>query len=323
MIDHALTVRPRRERGRQRIVGITLHRAFQQVQRVRIALGVERKHAGHRPQRHVVRAQIGLRFAAGALDFGKAQAWLHRRDDLGGQMLVDSGVVTKRAIGTMRRQMTAGFGVDQPEGQACFPVRSADGADQMIARRAGLPDDSGAGPRQSDRKLIGDAVRDVAVFRAGVDRAQRHGRPIAAWESKTTASMSVHRRRRPAASRSATAFRQNGGDTRSENRPQCGNPQRRATSITLASGMPCSKSRRAFSNRTSRRAARGVLPRNSRNCRCSVRLDSPAVSASSVTVQSRPTFVRIASSARRTPRGSRGVLEALLGHAFMEDSPAI
>ena len=104
-----------------------------------------------------------------------------------------------------------------------------------------------------------------------------------------------------------------------ENRPQCGNPQRWATSITLASGMPCSSSRRAVSNRMSRSAARGVLPRNSRNCRCSVRLDRPAASASSITLQSRPTFARIASSARRTPRGSKGVLEAPLGRAFMED----
>ena len=54
----------------------------------------------------------------------------------------------------------------------------------MVARRAGLPDHGGAGPRQGDRKLIGDAVRYVAVFRAGVDRAQRDGGPIAAWNGK-------------------------------------------------------------------------------------------------------------------------------------------
>jgi hypothetical protein len=41
-------------------------------------------------------------------------------------MLVESGVVTKRTIGTVRRQVTAGFGVDQPERQARLPVRSAD-----------------------------------------------------------------------------------------------------------------------------------------------------------------------------------------------------
>ena len=40
-------------------------------------------------------------------------------------------------------------------------------------------------------------------------------------------------------------------------------------------------------------------------------------------VESRPTFVRIASSARRTPRGSKDGLEALLGSAFIEDAPAI
>jgi hypothetical protein len=103
MIDHALTIRPRRECGRQRIVGIELHRAFKQVQRMGVALGIERKHAGHRPQRYVVRAQIGFRLAAGAIDFREAQAWLHRRDDFGGQMLVDNSLVIERAIGTVRR----------------------------------------------------------------------------------------------------------------------------------------------------------------------------------------------------------------------------
>ena len=83
-----------------------------------IALGIERKDVGHRPQRQVVRTQIGLRLAAGAIDFRKAQAWLHRRDDLGGEMFVEDGVIAKRAIGAMRRQMTAGFGIDQPESQA-------------------------------------------------------------------------------------------------------------------------------------------------------------------------------------------------------------
>ena len=180
MIDHALTIRPRRQRGRQRIVGVVLHGALQQVQRVRIALGVKRKHVGHGPQRHVVRAQIGRRLAAGAIDFRKPQAWLHRRDDLVAKMLVERGIVTERAVGAVRGQMAAGFRIDQAERQPRLPVRSADGADQLITRRAGLPHHGGAGPRQGDRKLIGDAVRDVAVFRAGVDRAQRHGGPVAA-----------------------------------------------------------------------------------------------------------------------------------------------
>ena len=112
------------------MVGVALHRPFEQVQRVRIAFGIERKNEGHRPQRQVVRTQIGVRLAAGAIDFRQAQAWLHRRDDFGGEMLVGGGVISKRAIGPMRGQMTAGFGIDQPEGQACLPIRSADGADR-------------------------------------------------------------------------------------------------------------------------------------------------------------------------------------------------
>ena len=69
----------------------------------------------------------------------EAQAWLHRRDDPGGEMLVERRVVTKGTIGTVCRQMTAGFGIDQPERQARLPVHSADRADQMVARCARLP----------------------------------------------------------------------------------------------------------------------------------------------------------------------------------------
>ena len=49
MIDDALRVRPRGERGRQRMVGVELHRAFQQVEGARIAAGIERQNAGHGP----------------------------------------------------------------------------------------------------------------------------------------------------------------------------------------------------------------------------------------------------------------------------------
>jgi len=63
-------------------------------------------------------AQIGVRLAAGPIDFRQAQAWLQRRDDSGSEMLV----APERAIAAMRRQMTAGFRIDQPEGQACLPV---------------------------------------------------------------------------------------------------------------------------------------------------------------------------------------------------------
>ena len=112
------------------MVGIARHRAFQQVQRMGVALGIERKHLRHRPQRQVMRTEIGIRLAAGAIDFRKAQAWLHRRDDPGGEMFVEDGVIAKRAIGAMRRQMAAGFGVDQTESQAGLPARSADRADQ-------------------------------------------------------------------------------------------------------------------------------------------------------------------------------------------------
>ena len=191
MIDDALRVGPGGHRGGQRMVGIALDRTFQQVQRVRVAVGIERENTGHRPQRQIVRAQIGVRLAAGAIDLGEAQARLQGSDDLGGQLLVERSVVAERAVATMRRQMPAGFGVDQPEGEACLLVGFPDGAGQTVGRRAGSIGNGHAGPHQGGRELIREAAREVGVLRAGVDRIQRDGWPVAAGDYKRR-----HRRQR-------------------------------------------------------------------------------------------------------------------------------
>jgi len=58
---------------------------------------------GIAPQRQVVRAQIDVRLAAGAIDFRQAQARLQRRDDSGSKMLAGSSVISECAVATMRR----------------------------------------------------------------------------------------------------------------------------------------------------------------------------------------------------------------------------
>ena len=86
MIDDALDVRPGGERRRQGMVGIAIHRLFQELEGAGIAARIERKNAGHGPEREVVRAELAVRLLLGAVDLGQAQAGLNRRGDSGGEM---------------------------------------------------------------------------------------------------------------------------------------------------------------------------------------------------------------------------------------------
>ena len=73
MIDDALDVRPGGERGRQCMVGVERHRAFEQVERARISLGIERQNTGHSPEGLVVRAELAVGRLLGTIDLGEAQ----------------------------------------------------------------------------------------------------------------------------------------------------------------------------------------------------------------------------------------------------------
>ena len=88
MVDDTLNMRPGGKRGRERMVRIPFHRAIEQFERAGIAVGIEREHAGHRPQREVVRAEVGRRLAQRVIDLGQPQAWLQRRRDPGREMLL-------------------------------------------------------------------------------------------------------------------------------------------------------------------------------------------------------------------------------------------
>ena len=116
MIDDALRMRPGGERGRQRMAGVALHRALQQIEGARIAVGIERQNAGHGAQRQVVRAELAVRLLLGAIDLGKAQAGLHRRGDARGEVLARRGVLADGAIAR-----------SAPTGDGRYRTRSAAG----------------------------------------------------------------------------------------------------------------------------------------------------------------------------------------------------
>jgi hypothetical protein len=179
MIDDALDMRPGGERGRQRMVGVERHRAFEQVERARISLGIERKDAGHGPQRQVVRAELAVRLLLGAIDLGETQAGLKGRGDSRRQMFAGRRVLADGAIGTVRPQVTARVDFDQPQGQARLPAPSPHDAGQTVACRSRLARDGNAGPCQRGGELVGNEAGDLGVLRTGFDRLQEDGQTIA------------------------------------------------------------------------------------------------------------------------------------------------
>jgi hypothetical protein len=180
VIDDALSMRPRGQRGRERIVGVAFPGTLQQLERARIALRVERKHAGHRPERQIVNAQINIRLPQGAVDFGNTQGRPKRRDQLGGQVFRGNRVAAGRAIGAVRPEITSCLGLDQSKGQAGLPIQSAKRAGQGILRRTRPTCDRNSGARQRGRKLVGDVAGGLGVLGRGVDRKQGDFHSVAA-----------------------------------------------------------------------------------------------------------------------------------------------
>ena len=179
MIDDALHVRPRRERGCQCMAGIDIHRPFEHVERVGIAVGIERKHARHGPEREVVGAELAVRLLLGAIDLGKAQARLEGGGDARRKMLARRRVLADGAIRTMRPQVTARVDLDQPQGQPRLPAPSAHDTGETVARRSRLSCDGNAGPRQRGGEFVGNEAGDLGILRTGLDRLQDDGQAIA------------------------------------------------------------------------------------------------------------------------------------------------
>ena len=135
MIDHPLDMRPAGKRGREGMVRVHLQRAIEQLQRAGIAVGVQGKNAGHRAQRQIVCAEAGGRFSQRVIDLGQPQARLQCRRDPDGKMFAACGFVAQDAIGAMRPELAAGFGVDQPDDELRVDARSPDRCGQEMAGR--------------------------------------------------------------------------------------------------------------------------------------------------------------------------------------------
>ena len=118
MIDDTLNMRPGGQRGGERMVRVHLQRAIEQFQRAGIAVGIEGENAGHGAQRQIVGAEAGRRLPQRVIDLGQPQAWLQRRRDPDREMFAACGFVAQDAVGAMRPELAAGFGVDQPDDRA-------------------------------------------------------------------------------------------------------------------------------------------------------------------------------------------------------------
>jgi hypothetical protein len=162
------------------MAGIAVDRALQEIEGARIALGVEREHAGHGPEGQLVRAEIDIGRAPGALDLGEAQAGLERGGDARREMLLGRRVVAERAVGAVGPEVIAGLGLDQPEGQAGLPSCSAQVPGQVIARRLRPAGHGNAGPGQRGGQLVGNEAGKLAMLGTHLDREEGDGRAVAA-----------------------------------------------------------------------------------------------------------------------------------------------
>jgi hypothetical protein len=178
MIDHALDMRPRRQRDGERLVRILFHRALQHFQRAGIAAGIEREHPRHRTQRQILCTEPIRRLAPCAVDFSQPQAGLQRRGNPGRELFRRRDVIAQDAVDAMRPDLAAGFGVDQSDGQMRLRPRSPDRPSEMMARRhrPGHDYDTCAGERGDE--IVGDIGRKRQIFGRGLDRPERNRQPI-------------------------------------------------------------------------------------------------------------------------------------------------
>src|SRR5690349_10239962 len=97
-------------------------------------------------------------------------------------MLLENKLVPQNTIGAMRPDVAPRLGLEQPKAQARLPVRFSQNAGQMVARPS--LDESNAGSRQRNGKLVRYAARDLGVLRARLDPSQRHRWSIAIGREK-------------------------------------------------------------------------------------------------------------------------------------------
>ena len=87
-------------------------------------------------------------------------------------MFLGGIIVMQGAVGAVRPELTAGFAIDQAEGQARLRALAADRAGQLVARRSRLARDRNAGARQRGGEILAKYAGDFEMFRGRLDRAK-------------------------------------------------------------------------------------------------------------------------------------------------------
>ena len=169
MVDDTLQMRPCRQRHSERLARILVDRLLQQVQRPRIAFGVEGEHAGHGAQREVMRAQFVARLAQRVLDLRRAQARLQRRGDARGEILLGGRIAAHQAVGAMRPELPAARTFDQTKQQPHLRAAAAHRTAELIARQMRLAHHRHAGAGQRGRQVGGDVTSRLGVIGFGLD----------------------------------------------------------------------------------------------------------------------------------------------------------
>jgi hypothetical protein len=93
-------------------------------------------------------------------------------------MFTAGGFVPQDAIGAMRPELAASFGIDQPDDKLGLDTRSPDRCGQKIAGRPPLRDHRNPCARQCGHELVGDIGGHLPIFRGCLDRPKRHRGPV-------------------------------------------------------------------------------------------------------------------------------------------------
>ena len=112
------------------------------------------------------------------IDLGQPQAWLQRRGNPDGKMFAACGFVAQDAIGAMRPELAAGFGVDQPDDELRVDARAPDRCGQEMAGRPRPGYDRNPGAGQCGDEIVGHIGSHLAIFRRRLDRPECHRGPV-------------------------------------------------------------------------------------------------------------------------------------------------
>ena len=117
MIDDTLDMRPRRQRDRERMAGIKVHRSGEISNARALPSASSAITPGMALSTSSCGAELGARLPQRTIDLGTSQMRLQRRDDPGREMLVGDAFVDQNAVAAMRPELPAGLAVEQAKQQ--------------------------------------------------------------------------------------------------------------------------------------------------------------------------------------------------------------